>query len=66
VIYNQLDDRAELVKAHEAFHATMFRDVAIHMVGLNIRAITPDVAIATETENIDGFRTPDGTEAKAA
>jgi hypothetical protein len=43
----------------------MFRDVAIPMVGLNIRAITPDVAIATEAENTDGFRTPDGTEVKA-
>jgi len=54
--------RAEVVKAHEIFHATMFRKVNIRCTGVEIRGIARDVAIATVTEQVDNYVTPDGRE----
>jgi uncharacterized protein (TIGR02246 family) len=57
--------RAEIVRALEAFHATMFSHVQLHEVSLDIRAITPDVVIATETISQDAYNPLGGTEVKA-
>ncbi|MGA2647532.1 MAG: SgcJ/EcaC family oxidoreductase [Candidatus Sulfotelmatobacter sp.] len=54
--------RADVVKAHEVFHATMFREVNIRCSGMEIRGIAPDVAIATLTVEVDDYVTPDGRE----
>ena len=43
----------------------MFSHVKLHEVSLDIRAITPDVAIATETISQDAYKTPDGGEVNA-
>jgi uncharacterized protein (TIGR02246 family) len=34
----------------------------MRLVDLDIRIITPEVAIATETQSTDAFKTPDGKE----
>ena len=53
--------RDEIVKAHAALHAGMFRDTAMEVsAGPEVRMISNDVAIATMTVRMGDYATPDG------
>ena len=52
--------KANVYKAHEAFHATIFRNVSVRIDHVSVRKLTPDVAAAVCTESVDAFTTPSG------
>lgn len=52
--------REDVVKAHEALHAGMFREVSTHSTSREIREIVPGVVIVTVTATMGDFETPDG------
>ncbi len=52
--------RAQIINALHTFHQSMFRNHNMRLVALEIRMVTPEVAIATETQSTDAFQTPDG------
>ncbi|MGH9686129.1 MAG: SgcJ/EcaC family oxidoreductase [Candidatus Acidiferrales bacterium] len=52
--------KADVVKAHEALHAGMFREVSTHSTSREIREIVPGVVIVTVTATMSDFETPDG------
>ncbi|MGA2850083.1 MAG: SgcJ/EcaC family oxidoreductase [Terracidiphilus sp.] len=53
--------RDEVYRAHETYHQTIFKNRNLQPWKLvSIRAITPDVAIATTSGDADGYTTPDG------
>ena len=53
--------KAQVLQAHEAFHQTIFKHRQLHTPEtVALRAITPDVVIATIVQPSDGFTTPDG------
>jgi uncharacterized protein (TIGR02246 family) len=54
--------RTEIVKAHETFHAGMFREVNIRCTEIEIREVAPGVAIGIVTEKVDNYVTPEGTQ----
>jgi uncharacterized protein (TIGR02246 family) len=52
--------RDEIVKAHEALHAGMFRETAMEQSDPEVRMISNNVAIATLTVKMGDYVTPDG------
>jgi uncharacterized protein (TIGR02246 family) len=53
--------RDEVYRAHQTYHQTIFKNRNLQPWKLvSIRAITPDVAIATTSGDADGYTTPDG------
>ncbi|MGB6500377.1 MAG: SgcJ/EcaC family oxidoreductase [Candidatus Acidiferrum sp.] len=52
--------RGEIVKAHEALHAGMFRETAMEQSDPEVRMIANNVAIATLTVRMGDYVTPDG------
>lgn len=52
--------RAAIVAAHEAFHATMFKDVGIKTDAISLRPLDGNVAIAVVTYSMDASTTPNG------
>ena len=55
--------KADVVKAHEVYLKTIFRDGGMSTAEMTIRAVTPDVAIAVVTQNDKGGILPDGSKA---
>jgi uncharacterized protein (TIGR02246 family) len=53
-------DKAALVKAHEVYHRTFFRDTALDFADVELRPVTPDVVIAVVTIKVGDFTPPDG------
>jgi uncharacterized protein (TIGR02246 family) len=53
--------KAAVVKAHEAYLKTIFRDGGMSTRDVTIRAVTPDVAIAVVTQDDKGGILPDGS-----
>ena len=54
--------RDEVFQAHERYHQTLFRNRTLYpLTTLDIRAITPDVAIVTASGKADGYTTSNGT-----
>ncbi len=56
--------RADIQKAHHAFHQVMFRDVPLHFTDVSVRTIAPGVAVAIGTIRMGDFTTPSGHVAK--
>lgn len=54
--------RAQIIRALDTFHRSIFRSHNMRLVDVDIRMITSEVAIATETQSTDAFKTPDGNE----
>ena len=52
--------KADIVKAHKAFHAVMFRAVSMHEIDCQITEIAPGVVVAFATSRVDDYSTPDG------
>lgn len=52
--------KADVHKAHEAFHHTIFRTVSVHIDQVSVRKLSPDIAVAVCTESVDAFTTPSG------
>jgi uncharacterized protein (TIGR02246 family) len=56
--------KTAVVKAHQAYFKTAFRDGGMSTADMSIRAVTPDVAIVVVTEiNRGGGILPDGSKA---
>ncbi len=55
--------RKEVQFAHQAYHNTMFKDIALEQKQATVRFITPDVAIAHVLSYYGEFTTPDGGKA---
>jgi uncharacterized protein (TIGR02246 family) len=53
--------RAEIEQKHRAVHETIFRDSTLSIEEVDIRFLTPDVAIAHVLTALVGQKTPDGT-----
>jgi uncharacterized protein (TIGR02246 family) len=49
-----------VVKAHEVFHRTIFRNTDMTPTGVGIRVVTSEVAIAVVTLKAGEFTAPDG------
>ncbi|MEI6432240.1 MAG: SgcJ/EcaC family oxidoreductase [bacterium] len=52
--------KADVYKAHKAFHQTIFRNVSLHFDQVEVRGLAQDVAVAVCTLRQDGFTTPTG------
>ena len=52
--------RADIIAAHAAFHATIFKDVGMKTDAIALRPLGPDTAIAVVTQTQDTFTTPSG------
>ena len=52
--------KPSVVKAHAAFHATMFKDVSYVNEEANLSIIAPNVATAIVTIKMGAYKTPDG------
>ena len=52
--------KPSVVKAHVAFHKSIFKDVEYVTESACIREIAPKVAIAVLTVRMEGYTTPDG------
>jgi uncharacterized protein (TIGR02246 family) len=52
--------KAEIMKAHRAFHETDFKNRSVYVDDLTVRFIRPDVAVAIAKWKVDGFTAPDG------
>jgi uncharacterized protein (TIGR02246 family) len=52
--------RTDIVAAHEAFHKTMFKDVALKSDTIALRPLSADLAIAVVTYTMDASTTPSG------
>ena len=50
-----------IVKAHAAYHETIFKDCKLHSDELSIRPIGPNHAIGVWVQTQDTFTTPDGS-----
>jgi uncharacterized protein (TIGR02246 family) len=53
--------RSEIEQKHQASHATIFRDSTLSVEEVDIRFLTPDIAIAHVSTSLVGQKTPDGT-----
>ncbi len=53
--------KADIYKAHDVYHRTLFTKTGIHFTKIEIRAIAPDVAVAVVTEDFDASLLPDGS-----
>lgn len=52
--------RADVQKAHQAFHEVMFRDVPLHFTDVAVRTVAPGVAVAIGTIQMGDYTTPGG------
>ncbi len=52
--------RTDIVKAHRAFHETMFRDTPLHFTGVSVRTVAPGVMVAITDMAMGDFTTPSG------
>jgi uncharacterized protein (TIGR02246 family) len=52
--------RTEIVKAHAAFHETMFKNVGIKTDAIALRPLSADFVIAVVTYTMDSSTTPSG------
>ena len=52
--------REDVMKAHSAFHETMFKGVTSQALTTLIKGITPEVALAILTIQMGEFTTPEG------
>jgi uncharacterized protein (TIGR02246 family) len=52
--------KANVIKAHDVFHRTIFQKMEIGVIDLEIRSIAPDVATAVIALRAGAFTTPDG------
>jgi len=57
-----LKGRSQIEEKHRAAHATMFRDSTLSVEEVNVRFLTPDIAIAHVLTSLVGQKLPDGTE----
>jgi len=53
--------KAQVLKAHRAFHATMFKETGVHELGRQLGYVAPGVAIAVITFTLDDYTEPSGT-----
>jgi uncharacterized protein (TIGR02246 family) len=53
--------RAEIEQMHRASHATMFKESTLSIEAVDIRFLTPDIAIAHVLTGLVGQKMPDGT-----
>ena len=53
--------RAEIEEKHRAVHATIFRDSTLSIEEVDVRFLTPDIAIAHVFTVLVGQKMPDGT-----
>jgi uncharacterized protein (TIGR02246 family) len=60
VVGHYWESRAEVLRAHEWMHRTMFRDVGQRAGRVDLLPLTDDVVIAARTTLMDGYRRPDG------
>jgi len=58
--------KAAVVKAHEVFHRTIFRNTEMTITDVAITVITSDAAVAVVTLKMGEFTTPDGERKMAA
>jgi uncharacterized protein (TIGR02246 family) len=61
----RLRGRPEIVKAHQSYHATIFRHIDIHQISLDVRAIAQDVVIATQMLKIGDRRSSDDSSSES-
>jgi uncharacterized protein (TIGR02246 family) len=52
--------KAAVVKAHDAYHRTFFRNTALDFTDIDLRAIAPDAVVAVVTIRVGNFTPPDG------
>ena len=52
--------RDAMQKAHQAYHARMFKNTSLTTVSTTVRFITPDVAIVHDITHVSAFTSPDG------
>jgi uncharacterized protein (TIGR02246 family) len=52
--------RDEVVRAHAAYHATVFKTAEVHLRFFEIRSMGPHAAVAVGIARTDGFVRPDG------
>lgn len=52
--------RADVEKAHRAFHETMFRETPLIFSDVSVRFVAPGVAVAITTIEMGDFTTPEG------
>jgi uncharacterized protein (TIGR02246 family) len=52
--------KAAVMKAHRAFHATMFKETGVEVLGMQVTEIVPGVMMSTSTERMGDYKTPDG------
>ena len=61
VVGMQWRGKDAIVKAHEAYHETMFKDCKLRTDDVSIRPLGKDYAIAVWVMTQDGFTTPSGS-----
>lgn len=52
--------RADIISAHTAFHATIFKDVGMKTDSITLRPLNADTVIAVVVQTQDTFTTPSG------
>ncbi len=52
--------KAQVMKAHMAFHDTIFKECRLEGRELTVREVTPDTVVAVWTHQQDAYRTPSG------
>jgi len=55
-------DQKQVQYAHQAFHHTMFAHVSLRKISMDIRFVTPDVAVAHIITRMDAYTTPGGNQ----
>ncbi|PZP28753.1 MAG: hypothetical protein DI603_18935 [Roseateles depolymerans] len=53
--------KAQIMKAHIAFHETIFKDCRLEGRDLTVREVAPDTVTAVWTHQQDAYRSPSGT-----
>ena len=53
--------RTEIQQAHEATHATIFKNSRLRIIETTVRFVSPQLAIARSRWRLEGHGTPDGT-----
>jgi uncharacterized protein (TIGR02246 family) len=52
--------KAAVVKAHDVYHRTFFRNTALDFTDIDLRPIAPDAVVAVVTIKVGDFTPPDG------
>lgn len=52
--------KPQIVKAHTAFHETIFKDCRLEGKELTVREVTPDAVVAVWAHAQDAYKTPSG------